>query len=75
MPSDRTRGSGHKVKHGRFPLSIGKHFFTVRVTKRCHRLPREAVDCLSLEMFKSHLGIALGNQLQVALLEKGDWTS
>ncbi|KAK4818978.1 hypothetical protein QYF61_022645 [Mycteria americana] len=25
--SDRTGGSGHKLKHRRFPLSIGKHFF------------------------------------------------
>ncbi|KAK4828744.1 hypothetical protein QYF61_000735 [Mycteria americana] len=41
VPSDRTRGDGHKVKHRRFPLSIRKHFFPVRVTEHWHRLLRE----------------------------------
>jgi len=39
VPSDRTRGNGHKMKHARFPLNISKHFFTVGVTEHWHRLP------------------------------------
>ncbi|KAK4827617.1 hypothetical protein QYF61_019542 [Mycteria americana] len=50
-----TRVNRHKVKHKRFPLNIRKHFFTVRVTKHWHRLPREVVESPSSEIFKSHL--------------------
>ena len=44
---------------------------TVRVTDHWHRLPREVVESLSLETFKSHLDTVLGNQLCMALLEQG----
>ena len=33
VPTDRTRGNRHKLKHRRLPLNIRKHFFTVRVTE------------------------------------------
>jgi len=36
VPSDRTRGDGHKWKHTRFPLNIRRHGFTVRVTEHWH---------------------------------------
>ena len=63
MPSGRTRGKGHKLKHRRLPLNIRKHFFTVRVTEHWNRLPGEVVVSPSLEIFKSCLDMVLGNRL------------
>ena len=63
VPSDGTRDNGHKLKHRRLPLTIKKHFFTVKVTNHWHRLPREVVESPFLEIFKSHLDTVLGNQL------------
>jgi len=50
-----------KLREGRFRLDIRKKFFTVRVVKNWHRLPREVADAPSLETFKVRLDGALSN--------------
>jgi len=55
VPSDRTRGNGHKLKHRKLQLNPRKNFFTLRVTEPWNRFPREVVESPSLEIFKTHL--------------------
>jgi len=52
VPSDRTRGNEHKLKHTRFSVNIRKCYFTVRVTQHWHRLLSETVESPSLDIQK-----------------------
>jgi len=55
VPSDRTRGIGHKMKHRKFLLNMRKNFFPLSMMEHWHRLPREVVESPSLEIFKTRL--------------------
>ena len=63
VPSDRTRGNGHKLKHRKLRLNTRKNFFPLRVTEPWKRLPRDAVESPSLEIFKTRLDKVLYNLL------------
>jgi len=43
------------MKEGRFRLDRRKKFFSMKVARQWHSLPREVVDVPSLEVFKARL--------------------
>ena len=53
------RGNSFKLCQGRFKMDIGNNFFSARAVRQWHRLPRKVVESPSLEVFKSHVDVAL----------------
>jgi len=74
VPSDRTRGNGHKLNQRKLQLNTRKNFFPLRVMEHWNRLPRGAVESPSLEIFKTHLDTVLCSLLWVTLLQQEGWT-
>ena len=55
VPSDRTRGNGHKLEDRKIHKYIRMSFFTLSVEEDWNNLPREVLESPSLEIFKTRL--------------------
>ena len=55
------RGKGLKLDEGWFMLGIRNNFFSERVVRQWHRLPRKVVKSQSLAVFKKRADVALSD--------------
>jgi len=63
VPSNTTRGNGHKREHSKFHTNMTNKSFTWSITEHRNRLPSDITDSTSLEIFKTHLEAFLCNLL------------
>jgi len=52
MPSNRTKGTGHKLEHRKFHTTLKKNI-SMRVTEHWNKLPKLVVES-PLVVFKTH---------------------
>lgn len=71
VPSTKTSGNGHRLKHSKFNMSMRKSLFTLKVALLWNRLSREVMESPSLEIFKTLLDTCLCDLLEGACFSRG----